>query len=177
MGVALKDQGKFDESIEAHKKCISLKPFRAEAYNNLGNTLKEQGGFDQALENYNKAILLKPDYPDAYNNVGLMLHYQDKSYEAIKTYKKAISLKPDYVEAHQNLGLTLLHVGKLQEGLDEFEWRWKTSQFMSNERRFIQPMWDGSQSLKDKRILLWCEQGIERYLKLVFLPITFSLSV
>ena len=160
MGVALKDQGKFDESIEAHKKCISLKPFRAEAYNNLGNTLKEQGGFDQALENYNKAILLKPDYPDAYNNVGLMLHYQDKSYEAIKTYKKAISLKPDYVEAHQNLGLTLLHVGKLQEGLDEFEWRWKTSQFMSNKRRFIQPMWDGSQSLKDKRILLWCEQGI-----------------
>ena len=160
MGVALKDQGKFDESIEAHKKCISLKSFRAEAYNNLGNTLKEQGGFDQALENYNKAILLKPDYPDAYNNVGLMLHYQDKSYEAIKTYKKAISLKPDYVEAHQNLGLTLLNIGKLQEGLDEFEWRWKTSQFMSNERRFIQPMWDGSQSLKDKRILLWCEQGI-----------------
>ena len=160
MGLVLKDQGKFDEAIEAHKKCISLKPFRAEAYNNLGNTLKEQGGFDQALENYNKAILLKPDYPDAYNNVGLMLHYQDKSYEAIKTYKKAISLKPDYAEAHQNLGLTLLNIGKLQEGLDEFEWRWKTSQFMSNKRRFIQPMWDGSQSLKDKRILLWCEQGI-----------------
>ena len=160
MGVAFKKQGIFDEAIEAHKKCISLKPFRAEAYNNLGNTLKEQGGFDQALENYNKAILLKPDYPDAYNSVGLMLHYQDKSYEAIKTYKKAISLKPDYAEAHQNLGLTLLNIGKLQEGLDEFEWRWKTSQFMSNERRFIQPMWDGSQSLKDKRILLWCEQGI-----------------
>ena len=40
MGVALKKQGIFDEALEAHKKCISLKPFRAEAYNNLGNTPK-----------------------------------------------------------------------------------------------------------------------------------------
>ena len=36
----------------------------------------------------------------------------------------------------------------------------KFPEFLSNERNFIQPMWDGSQSLKDKRILLWCEQGI-----------------
>ena len=31
---------------------------------------------------------------------------------------------------------------------------------MSKQRSFIQPMWDGIQSLKDKRILIWCEQGI-----------------
>ena len=126
----------------------------------MGDILYSQGKLDEAIETFKKSISLKPDYAEAHYNMGLALQYHDKSYEAIKTYKKAISLNPDYAEAHQNLGLTLLNIGKLKEGLDEFEWRWKTSQFMSNERRFIQPMWDGSQSLKDKRILLWCEQGI-----------------
>ena len=37
MGVALKDQGKLDDAIEAHKKSISLKPDYADAYNNMGN--------------------------------------------------------------------------------------------------------------------------------------------
>jgi len=160
MGMALKNQGKLDEAIEAHKKSILLKPFRAEAYNNIGNALKEQGRLDQALENYNKAISLKPDYAEPYNNIGLVLHYLDKSYEAIETFNKSISLKPDFAEAHQNLSLTLLNSGRLKEGLEQYEWRWKTAQFLTNERIFIQPMWDGSQSLKDKRILLWHEQGI-----------------
>ena len=160
MGVALKSQGKLDEAIEAYKKSILLKPSRAEAYNNLGNTLKEQGRLDQALKNYNKAISLKPDYAESYNNIGLILHYLDKSHEAAKTFNKSISLKPDFAEAHYNLSFTLLNSGRLKEGLDESEWRWKTCQFLSMQRHFSRPMWDGIQSLKDKRILLWCEQGI-----------------
>jgi hypothetical protein len=53
------------------------------------------------------------------------------------------------------------------------EWRWKTPEFLSKERHFLQPIWDGNQSLKDKRILLWCEQGIGDTYKLVFLPIPY----
>jgi lipoprotein NlpI len=160
LGVAFKNQGKLDEAIKAYKKAVSLKPDHAEAYNNLGNTLKEQGKLDKALENYNKAISLKPDYAESYNNIGLILHYLDKSYEAVKTFNKSISLKPDFAEAHYNLSFTLLNSGRLKEGLDESEWRWKTPKFLSMQRHFSKPMWDGIQSLKDKRILLWCEQGI-----------------
>ncbi|WP_443642949.1 tetratricopeptide repeat protein [Candidatus Levibacter sp. Uisw_134_01] len=160
MGVALKNQGKLDEAIEAYKKSISLKPSRAEAYNNMGDTLYSQGKLDEAIEAYKKSISLKPDYAEAYYNMGLALHYLNKLDEAIEVYKKSISLKPDFAEAHYNLGFTLLKSGRLKEGLDESEWRWKNPEFLSNERNFIQPMWDGSQSLKDKRILLWSEQGI-----------------
>ena len=88
------------------------------------------------------------------------MHYLDKSYEAVKTFNKSISLKPDFAESHYNLSFTLLNSGRLKEGLDESEWRWKTEKYFSRNRHFSKPMWDGSQSLKDKRILLWCEQGI-----------------
>jgi hypothetical protein len=92
--------------------------------------------------------------------MGHALHYQDKFDEAVDAYNKSISLKPDYAKAHYNLGFTFLKSGRLKEGLDESEWRWKTPKFLSMQRHFSKPMWDGIQSLKDKRILLWCEQGI-----------------
>ena len=160
MGIVLKDQGKFEEAIEAYKKSITLKPDHAEAYCNKGSVLYDQGKFDEAIEAYKKSILLKPNYADAYNNMGLALHYQDKMEEAIQAYNKTLSLNPDYAEAHLNLSFALLNSGRLKEGLEESEWRWKTKKYFNKNRRFLQPMWDGTQSLNDKRILLWCEQGI-----------------
>ena len=50
--------------------------------------------------------------------------------------------------------------GKIKEGLDEYEWRFKTNKFKSYERHFSKPLWDGKKNLKGKRILVWCEQGI-----------------
>ena len=160
MGIVLKDQGKFEEAIEAYKKSITLKPDHAEAYCNKGSVLYDQGKFDEAIEAYKKSILLKPNYADAYNNMGLALHYQDNMEEAIQAYNKTLSLNPDYAEAHLNLSFALLNSGRLKEGLEESEWRWKTKKYFNKNRRFLQPMWDGTQSLNDKRILLWCEQGI-----------------
>ena len=160
MGIALKDRGRYEEAIEAYKKAISIKPDYPQAYLNIGDALQNQGKYDEAIDAHKKAILLKPDYADAYYNQGLALHKQDKLDEAIEAYNKAISLKPDYAEAHYNLSFTLLNCGRIKEGLDESEWRWKNPQFLSQQRHFSQSMWDGIQSLKDKRILLWCEQGI-----------------
>ena len=160
MGIVLKDQGNFEEAIEAYKKSISLKPDYAEAYNNIGNVLQDQGKLDKAIEAHKKAISLKPDYADAYFNMGLALHYHDKLEEAIQAYNITLSLKQDYPEAHYNLSFTLLKIGRLKEGLDESEWRWKTPEFLSQQRHFSKPLWDGTQSLNGKRILLWCEQGI-----------------
>jgi tetratricopeptide (TPR) repeat protein len=161
MADILKDQDKLDEAIEAYNKCISLKPDYAQAYSNMGVILKAQGKLEKAIEAYKKALSLKPDYADAYYNMANALKDQDdKLEEAIEACKKSISLKPDYAEAHQRLSFMLLNSGRLKEGLDENEWRWKTSKFFSQERHFSQPLWDGEKSLNGKRILLWSEQGI-----------------
>ena len=160
MGNVLKDQGKLDEAIEAYKKAISLKPDYADAYSNMGLTFHDQGKLDDAIEAFNKCISLKPNYAENYSNMGLTFQDQGKLDEAIEAFNKSILLKPDYAQAHYNLSLTLLNSGKLQEGFDEYEWRWKTKEFLSQQRYFLQPLWDGKKSLNGKRILLWCEQGI-----------------
>jgi len=160
MGITFREQGNLDEAIEVYKKAISLKPNYAEAINNMGNVFKDQGKLEEAIETYNKCISLDPNYTKAYSNKALALRDQGKSDEAINAHKKSLSLNPDDAEIHENYSFTLLNSGKLQEGLNEYEWRWKTKQFLSQQRYFSQPLWDGRQSLNDKRILLWSEQGI-----------------
>jgi tetratricopeptide (TPR) repeat protein len=160
MGLALQDQGKLCEAIDVYNKALSLKPDYAEVFNNMGLTLLDQGKLDEAIDVYNKALSLKPDYAEAYSNMGLALLDQGKLDQAIEVYNKSISLKPDYAKAHQNLTFALLNKGRLKEGLDVFELRWKTENFLLQQRYFSQPLWDGTQSLNGKRILLWSEQGI-----------------
>ena len=61
IGVALGDQEKLDEAIDAYKKAILLKPDYAEAYNNLGNISHDQDKLEKSIEAFKKALLFKPD--------------------------------------------------------------------------------------------------------------------
>ena len=160
LGIALKDLGDLEKAIEAFKKAISLKPDYATAYSNIGNILKDQGKLDMAIASYEKAISHKPDYADAFCNMGVSFKHQGDFDKAIKAYKKALFLQPDFAQAHLNFGITLLNTGRIKEGFNEYEWRWRTSDFLSLHRHFPKPMWDGQISLKDKTIFLWSEQGI-----------------
>ena len=92
--------------------------------------------------------------------MGNALQDQGKLEEAIETYNKALTIKPDYADTHENLSFALLKIGRVKEGLDEYEWRRKTDKHLRSMRPFPQPMWDGQKSLRGKRILIWCEQGV-----------------
>ena len=109
---------------------------------------------------YNKSISLNPNLAQVYNNMGNIFKDQGEFKEAINLFKKSILIKPAYAEAHHNLSISLLNDGKTMEGLEEYEWRFKTEKSSSLQRNFFQPQWDGKINLKDKRILIWCEQGI-----------------
>ena len=49
----------------------------------------------------------------------------------------------NYIDAHVNLSTMLLTVKNFKEGLEEYEWRHKTSKGLSRYRHFPQPKWDG----------------------------------
>ena len=92
--------------------------------------------------------------------MGNALKDQGKLDEAIASYQKVLSLKPDHADAHRNMSFALLNTGRIREGLDEYEWRWKLGAAQEDERKFSQPQWTKKYGLQDKRILLWSEQGL-----------------
>ena len=160
LGITLQELGRLDDALASHTQAIALKPDYAEAHSNLGNTFKELGRFDDALASHAQAIALKPDLAEAHSNFGFTLHDLGKFEEAIQFFKKAIELNPNFATAHHNLSYTFLSYGMLKEGLNEYEWRWQMHKFYLLQRNFTYPIWDGKTTLKDKTILLWCEQGI-----------------
>ena len=160
IGNVLQDQSKLEEAISAFKKALSLKPNCAEAYCNIGNAFAAQGNLEEAIIAYRKSLSINPDSVVAHSHMAAVFADQGKLEEAIEAYSKALAINPDYGDAHNGLSFALLNAGELKRGLDEYEWRWKSTKYISSKRHFSQPLWDGQKSLQNKKILLWCEQGV-----------------
>ena len=113
-----------------------------------------------------------PDHPFSWNILGAVLKQTGRLEEAEASYKEAIALKPDYAEAYWNLSLTLNQEGNLAKGFELYEWRFKKKGIMDKAPR-VAFCWDGKQSLKGKRFVIYDEQGLgdiiqfSRYLPLM----------
>jgi hypothetical protein len=158
LGLVLAAQGRLDEAIAAYRAATAIHPNLAEAHNNLGNALKEKGELDEAIAVFRRALALKPEYAEAHNNLGAALLAQGHIDEAIAAHRQAVAFDPRVPDIHYNLSLDLLTRGDLQQGWEEYEWRWKLPSFQPYLRRFSQPLWDGS-PLDGRTILLYAEQG------------------
>lgn len=60
---------------------------------------------------------------------------------------------------HWSLANALLKAGMPGEGWDEYEWGFKANQ-RNPQRTFNVPLWNGEELTKDKKLLVWYEQGL-----------------
>jgi len=173
-GLALTKLNHFDEALASCNRAIELKPDYAEAYGNRGAVLCELHHFDEALASCNRAVELKPDFPEAYLCKGYVLSISFRKYsEGLDNFNKAIELKDQYTDAYWDKSLLKLLLGDYEEGWQLYEYRWKTDSQKSSARTYPQPLWLGNESLVNKTILIWSEQGLGdtiqfcRYIKMV----------
>lgn len=174
-GNIYKKLGKFQEALADYEIAIVINPNYADAFNNLGNIYQELNKYRQALKNFEKAIAIKPDYAVAWYNLGNSFKELADLEAAVNCYDRALSLKDDYAIAYWNKSLTLLLAGKLKEGFELFEWRFKldVNTFITPKRNYVKPLWLGAEELSGKTLLIHTEQGLgdciqfSRYAKLV----------
>lgn len=115
LGIALYDQGKFDEAVTAYRQATRMAPDYAWAHCTLGNALRKQGKLTEAVASFRRAIRINPDFAEAYSNLGVAFYNQRKLDKAIASYRKAVALKPNFAEAYNNVGLALKELGRLSE--------------------------------------------------------------
>ena len=60
---------RYQDSIDAAKKALRLKPDYAEAYNNIAASYEDMRQWDQAIEAAQQALRIKPDFQLAKNNL------------------------------------------------------------------------------------------------------------
>ena len=161
-GVLLSNAKQHQRALQDFETAARLAPQLPSSYNNLGNALSELDRIQDALSCYDRAIQLDPAFVDAHFNAGVLHQSLQQIDKAISAYLKVISIAPAHVYAQWNLGLCQLMTGQYAEGWKQYEWRWKNSELdvFKEKRKFDEPLWDGTQSLAGKTVLLYSEQGL-----------------
>jgi tetratricopeptide (TPR) repeat protein len=134
LGIAYKNSGELEKSIEQSEIAIRLDPNHVTAYINLGNSYYSMGMLDRAIDYYRSALLFRPYYTEAYYNLGVAYQNKGLSHRAIRYYERAIELNPSHVNAHLNLGIAYLERGSLGLAQKEFE---RVLQIMPGDERAL----------------------------------------
>jgi Flp pilus assembly protein TadD len=159
LGMIFNDRGAFAESTSLYEKALALQPDYPDALNNLGIIRLHQGAFTDSISFFNRALALQPKHSEAHNNLGNALKNEGNLTEAITAYEKAIALKGDNPDYHNNLAMALLAAGRFEEGWREYEWRWKTKQFVNAQKDTGKPLWHG-EAAEGRVLLIRAEQGL-----------------
>ena len=75
LGLALQNQGNFEEAVACYRRAMALRPDYAEANHNLGTVFRYQGKLSEALTCYRRALELKPGFARAHSDLLLTLQY------------------------------------------------------------------------------------------------------
>jgi tetratricopeptide (TPR) repeat protein len=155
LGAVSRDFGRLEDAVRCYERALALAPDHPEARINLGVVLVSLSRPAEAIVQYQRVLAMQPDRAETHNNFGIALEHQGRYAEALACYAQALALKPDYAEAHFNRSHALLVTGGLDEGWQEYEWRFAVARY---NRNFDRPSWSG-ESLARQTILIHAEQG------------------
>jgi eukaryotic-like serine/threonine-protein kinase len=95
-GIALHNQGKFSQAINAYRAASLAAPESSLALTGLGAEYLQVGRFAEATETLKKSLALDPGSDEAAADISLALRYQRKYEEALPFALKAVKLNPGY---------------------------------------------------------------------------------
>src|SRR5262249_32180091 len=156
LGNLAEKQGDYAGAAQHFRRAAALRPGFYEAHNNRGAVLLKADDAQGARESFARAVALKPDLAEAHHNLSSALAELGRYEEALASCRRAITLDPSHAQANFSEAMLLLVQGKLREGFDKYEWRWKLGTLVP--RQFPVPLWNG-EDLAGRTILLHGEQG------------------
>ncbi len=161
-GLSLFALKKYEQAVLNYDAAIELSPFTSIIHYNRANALRALGQLALSKAGYDKAIELNPHFAAAYANRGLIEKDKNLLDAAIENYQIALSLDATLLEARWNLAIAYLLKGELRKGWPDYELRFKHCELRESvgARDFAEPQWDGKQTLRGKKILVYCEQGL-----------------
>jgi tetratricopeptide (TPR) repeat protein len=157
LATALRKQGKSAEATDLLELLVRRDPAHAEAHFNLAGRYADQGDFRRAMASCRQAIAARPKYAEAHYRLALLLQGEGNSAEARAEFQATIESEPTDPDGHLCRALARLLLGDYRQGWDEYEWRWRSAEFVVPP--IAQPLWDGS-PLAGRSVLIHFEQGL-----------------
>lgn len=155
---ALLETGQTVTAIDAGRRATVADPNNAEAHYNLGNAFSAAPIAAEAAACYRRALQVDDRYTDAWVNLGAALQHLGECDAAIAALDHALALSPDLPQAQWNKATALLLSGRLREGWELYEWRWRAVAGLTLPA-VDRPRWEGA-PLEGQRVLVVAEQGL-----------------
>ncbi len=146
------------EAIERMERSQVIAPEVALYPRNMCEVYRGAGRLEDAVRAGRRAIELAPKDARAYFNLALILYEKLDLEESVRVAEQAIELEPNYPEAHFEKAEALLLAGRMKEGWESYEWRFKLKQAEGMLPKTDKPQWDG-QPLPPGRLLIIGDQG------------------
>ncbi len=160
-GVVWQSLGNYPAAMASYQQAVQLNPRYEMAYFNWGATLESLGQMDEALALFQRALVIDPKMTEAYMHIACIYSAQYRYHEAEKEYEKALICKPNFSDAQWNLSQLRLMRGRYADAWPKYEARWRVAKYQSAAHPLTRqvPWWVGQESLTQKTIGLWHEQG------------------
>ena len=148
-----------EQALQHLFAAAKLEPENTVVLSNLGGLLAERNRYREAIKYLEKAFSLEQSEAHIPFNLGRCYFDSGQIERAISCYRAAINIDYGFASAHHNLGHALLAIGMLSEGWQEYKWRWQSPHYHDTRKIPNVPVWC-RESLEEKRLLIWSEQGV-----------------
>ncbi|VVB70018.1 Beta-barrel assembly-enhancing protease [uncultured archaeon] len=171
-GIALANQSKYDEAIQAFDKAIKINPQYEAAWFLKGAALNRQGMYADAIQAYDKAIEINPGNESTWTSKGVALGNLDKYDEAALAFDRAIEINPENYVAWYLKGAALDQQGKTDEAIvacdkateinpqDDYAWYIK-GKVLEDLGRYGEAIraFDNSTQINPQNVDAWYDKG------------------
>ena len=99
LGIAYRNDKKYDKAIFALEKAKEMSPFDAEIYSELGICYLAQGNICKAVKHFIKAIKIKPDNFDTQIQLAMAHEIMEEPEMALMIYQRIIEKNPVFIKA------------------------------------------------------------------------------
>ncbi|MGY0830240.1 tetratricopeptide repeat protein [Azospirillum argentinense] len=159
-GSAFQERGDTAQALAHYRRAVALSPDHPVAYANMGETIRSSAGgatdFRTAEVQCRRALTLVPGHGAALNALSVLCLDLRRLEEAEAGFRALIERDPRSAQAHFNLSLVLLTSGRLREGWEHYEERWRIGEIPVPKAPGR--LWTG-EPLEGRSILLHAEQG------------------
>ncbi len=157
-GIVAFRRGREGEARALMERSIALAPDMALYHRNICAIYRALGRLEEGREAGLRAIALAPDDAHAYANLAIIHYDLLELEEGLACSDRALELSPELPDAHFERAEVLLLRGRLDQGWEEYEWRFKLPQAGRMLPKGEVAQWDGERR-SDGRLLLIGDQG------------------
>ena len=156
----LTDMRRFEEAMQAVEHCLRLLPGFMPALNQKGIILVGIGRIEEALTLFRAVVESDPGNAPAWANLGCTLTAEGAFEEALSAYRRSIHIRPADAQIRLNHSITLLKSGRLVQGWQEHEWRFRLPGHTTLPLDRLLPTLTPHSDLAGRSVLLTHEEGI-----------------